>query len=436
MRQAKFHTIIFGEEVPEIGSQFEIPDCLIAVQLNESGSEVELLFTDGNGKVVRNNPRIQTFNSVEEANASVRKADRFIGKNVLIKKTHTREVPKIDESTGEQAVDESGAKLTTTESKDVYAEYWWENGIEDENLLAKTLSLRQIINKDSRLPNETPITFEESEDLIFKSTKYTEGHKKSPNYIHSLGTVNGRNLLFAQMWESYKGNKKFMDNIIFNSSGFIKYKGEIPFFGNIAIGRATLENIREGSGTTALGGSALYEFEGVDPKEPYAEWGEWGKYVGNIAIGYWAGRGIKNGGGNVLIGSQASPFTSSGKGEVWNTLIIHNDHHYTGAIHNYKEEGIINGKIGTPLIYGKFRKHWLEIGGKLRLRPQYNREHAKEGDNYEDKFFLVYSDDNKKTGEVHAVNKIEFIKDILLSDAFTLTEEEQTTLKQKLGINV
>lgn len=54
-RQAKFHTIVFGEPIPEVGSQFSKEDCLIIVQLNEGGSKVKFLYSDGNGKVVELN---------------------------------------------------------------------------------------------------------------------------------------------------------------------------------------------------------------------------------------------------------------------------------------------------------------------------------------------------------------------------------------------
>ncbi|AFL97362.1 hypothetical protein [Ornithobacterium rhinotracheale] len=51
-RQAKFHTIVYGEEVPQVGSQFHKEDCLIVCQLEQSGNQVKMLYADGNGKVV------------------------------------------------------------------------------------------------------------------------------------------------------------------------------------------------------------------------------------------------------------------------------------------------------------------------------------------------------------------------------------------------
>lgn len=53
-RIPKFHTIGWNEPVPEIGSRFWIKDCLIIVQKDQGGKQVELLYSDGNGKVVEN----------------------------------------------------------------------------------------------------------------------------------------------------------------------------------------------------------------------------------------------------------------------------------------------------------------------------------------------------------------------------------------------
>ncbi|MCK0200637.1 hypothetical protein ACQ1P2_03730 [Ornithobacterium rhinotracheale] len=51
-RTAKFHTIVYGEAIPEVGSQFHKEDCLIVCQLEQSGNQVKMLYADGNGKVV------------------------------------------------------------------------------------------------------------------------------------------------------------------------------------------------------------------------------------------------------------------------------------------------------------------------------------------------------------------------------------------------
>ncbi|MFU2119663.1 hypothetical protein ACQ1Q1_06695 [Ornithobacterium rhinotracheale] len=51
-RTAKFHTIVYGEAIPQVGSQFHKEDCLIVCQLEQSGNQVKMLYADGNGKVV------------------------------------------------------------------------------------------------------------------------------------------------------------------------------------------------------------------------------------------------------------------------------------------------------------------------------------------------------------------------------------------------
>lgn len=435
MRQAKFHTIVFGEQVPEIGSQFEKSDCLIAVQLNESGSEVELLFTDGNGKVVRNNPRIQTFNSVEEANAAIRKADRYEGKRVYIYNTYSIQKPILTETGKYDLDDEGNVQYETVEFKNIET-YAYMGGVEDENLIVQSPSLENVVKTNAR--------FQPGVKLTFPGVELTDEIKKyfnpvNPNHINFWSGLNGTNIIINNRDSNIDNSLVYYSNTVLGGGNKLK-RGQ----GNVLSGVGSAYSTEEGSFITALGGNALADFIGGFKSHTYENFSGdyWGGLTPNIAIGNNAGKGLKQGWGNVYIGSCAD-----NRPEVEDAKLV---------IHSYKRYGLGSTKPNNayyPLIFGDFVERWFEISGKIRLN---NKQNAVITDfNQMDEMAVFSSKDAKYTTqeiidkpdgtkgtkkktetkaphfkEMNVVNA----KDYLIYQIENMNEEQKQRLKTALGI--
>lgn len=366
MRQAKFHTIVYGEPVPEVGSQFEKTDCLIVVQKEESGTDVDILYADGNGKVV-----------------SVPGNDNLL---------------KLDLS--------NAADDLTAEQKAEFLKKITSDRIKIDN------SVIQSIHKDDPIKHEGEK--HEGENL---SVGY-ENYQKLEGGVYNISLMTTMQNLVRGSW-------------------------------NVGIGAYTLNNLVEGTGNIASGNGALNSLKrgSVNTASGYVSLFNLVEGTGNVAFGTQAGTSLKRGNDNEYIGNNAGYYALNYEG----TQIVEEENHViriggfpaafdeTKRKFNYKKTAINpkatkipgNGKIFgtfTPILINKEYGR-IEISSTLFINPRLYNE-INEDNRYN--YFLIQNEE----GEVNRENKLEVIKSVLLSDDFTLTEEEQTKLKQKLGINV
>lgn len=377
MRQLKLHTIIYGENIPEVGSQFEKTDCLILAQVNQEGTEVKLLYADGNGKVMRNIAEKQVFTSVKAALQHIATSDRTNGLEVLIV--------------------ENGIPV----------DYWFKGGVEDINFVKKVPQLDDIIKEGGVLTKGSTLTFTAESDPNVDDEYFNADDVNA--FTLSCG-LDGTNVL-AMSKHAYTEDSFFYANVVAGNGAM---QTATRGWGNVALGAAALNQAKDSTNNIAVGVSALYSFKGEKENFYHSFGGDWGNEHRNIAIGTKAGEHLTEGKHNVLIG-----FTADWSGspyELSNKLIIHSS----------DKDNLSNGNT-VPLIKGDFEERWLEVGGKLYLNSRYNRATR----DFTDKKYITAADSE---GLLTKVDKVNFIKDILLSDSFTLTEEEQATLKTKLGL--
>lgn len=291
------------------------------------------------------------YDSVEAANTAITQNMRKIAKTVLIKNTYTREVPVLDEN-GEPVLDENDVQVTETETKDVYDEFWWKDGLADENLIRKAPTLNAVLENGKTIQGNKGVVFVGNEDANLPEDWFTDGVK-------------------SKLWTGEDGT-----NVIFSTLDEIN--PDVFFYGNVALGIRTLENIESGWGNsivgvvaakrakyaamlTALGFGTFLTFEGKDLSHYRSMSAPYGKGTPNIAIGYRAGNGLKEGWGNVYIGDvlnnrPAVEFNQLAIGSSWDV----GSGSETPTSSNY------------ALIRGDFRRRWFQIAGKFRLNNHQN----------------------------------------------------------------
>lgn len=319
MRKAKFQTIAYGEAIPQTGSIYDKTDCLIVIQKEENGTEVDLKFADGNGKVVELKT-LQKFKSGTRLSFDTK---------------------------GEQGVQEM---------------YFDDNG--------------GLIIVDSR---------SELEDSKWTTILAGNGGVSIKKAYRS--TIVGQ-------WALSDNEDK--DTII--------------------------------NAVTVIGSQALKNFKGIDDSLPYNKTN--GQIVHkNIMIGYGAGQGLVEGGNNIFIGDSVGLHHSNNRPYVlFNKLMIHSSK-YPGTDPERKE---IANTSTYPLIYGDFAERWFQLAGQHKV----TKHHNPLIDINETNEVAVFKSDNNYVKTLSSVNKIELVKNVLLSDELTFTPEEQSKIKQKLGINV
>lgn len=355
------------ETAPAVGSTRQ-PNTIFIVPITDK--TCDMYASDNNGIVRATSVQVPVFNSIEEANSSISPANRFEGKTIIIKKTYSKEIPVLDEE-GDPVLDEEGEPVMETISTNVYFQYWWRNGIEDENLISFAPPLSAVLENG----NEVPV----GKELIFLSI---EEANVPPEYRVSEGLMRlgvGKDATNFYLTNSgmkeIEGDNLFYHNFLLGGIAARKHKG--PLFSTIAIG-GNLGDICKTSAAVALGTNVMTNFRGVAPAETdYYDYKEpWGTVNFNSAIGYSAGQYLQEGFGNILIGNCTS---SPSNREMNHTLMIGSDRRFVTFGKYSKRYSSSSNELKSPIIVGKFDEKWLEINGVLKLRPHYNKL-KKEGD--------------------------------------------------------
>ncbi|MGP2571210.1 hypothetical protein ACT4R9_09775 [Ornithobacterium rhinotracheale] len=376
-RQAKFHTIVYGEATPEVGSQFEKTDCLIICQLEQSGNKVKLLYADGNGKVVE--PKEQDV------------------KAYLLSEAFT---------------------LSPEESKKMQLKQNGRYYFDSEN----------YIEIDSESKGVTIGSEQDKEELNANFYVFTKNNPSEESY-HNIGigldSLSGMNTGWYNTAIGYNSLKNIRSSIR-----------------NTALGGWTLMNLKKGGDNTAFGAAALMEITDGEQNSAFGQRALGNLNTGsfNTAMGINSGNSLINGGGNDYIGTNAGYYLSAEDSEENNIMRIGGvgiQEDSTGEYPNLAKGeniGIIKGKRtkdGSAAFYSHIVinkvKYTMQINDVLTINPKFYNEVSSENQ-------YPYLLTQNEAGEVNRVKKLDFIKEILLSDDFTLTEDEKKKIKQKLGI--
>ncbi|MCK0206230.1 hypothetical protein [Ornithobacterium rhinotracheale] len=377
-RQAKFHTIVYGEATPEVGSQFEKTDCLIICQLEQSGNKVKLLYADGNGKVVE--PKEQDV------------------KAYLLSEAFT---------------------LSPEESKKWQLKQNGRFYFDSENYIELNVENKSItINSETDGGDNLNANF-----YVF--TKNTPSENTYFNIGIGLDSLSGINTGWYNTAIGYNSLKNFTNGIR-----------------NTALGGWTLFSLKKGSDNAAFGASALMEITDGDQNSAFGQRALGKLKIGsfNTGLGINSGASLINGSGNDYIGTNAGFYLPVEDEEENNIMRIGGpgiESDSTGKfmnVHKADYIGVVKNKEtkeGFTVFYSHIVinkvKYTMQINDTLTINPHFFKAPSAENQ-------YPYLLTQNEEGEVNRVKNLDFIKEILLSDDFTLSEEEQKTLKQKLGI--
>lgn len=376
-------------EAPIIGST---QDANVIWVVPVTDKVADMYTSDNNGIVRATSVQMPVFNSVEEANAQVPVGNRYEGKMVMIKKTYRREITNSDEE-------------VVTETKDVYTLHWWKGGVADVNLITQAPSLTAVLTNGNRIPANMPLIFTSGDRPDVPEEFWGDSEV---NEIAIWSGLDGTNFI-ASSRKQIDSNEFFYTNTLIKAGD-----GLNSAWGVTAIG--SLEKAIYASATTAIGTDSLDTFVGAADIYPVVAT-PWGKLTGNIAFGYHAGKGLKEGFGNMYIGMGAANRPE----EESNQLVVHN------------VQGTVGWGDDNPasnyyaLIRGDFKNRWFQIAGKYRLNKKQNATIT----NYTNIDELAVLDTSASTyKELKTVNS----KDYFIKMVEGMTEEQKTALKTALGL--
>lgn len=381
--------IVQAGQEPAVGSTQD-PNIIWIVPITDK--ICDMYTSDNNGIVRATSVQTPLYDSVQEANENILPANRFEGKTVLI-----RTIYIFNEGQPEE------------EEVEVFNEYWYQDGIADGDLVLKGNSLAAVLENNNKIPLGQVIQFIPESDANLPE----ELQNSIENIKISTGPI-GQDIVFSDFDVQGAGDAVFNMNVILGVGNLMEFNPTKPLFGTIIVGAAALNKAGGGatSASIAIGGQALQDFEGLNEDATYYNFGGgWGRVASNIAIGYWAGRGMKEGSGNIYIGNSTAsrPSTESNK------LVIHSAKGPGDGSNDPTNLSFF------PLIFADFDERWFLLSGKFR----YNRNANPVVTDYSDEDYFIVMDTD---GEFHPVDKHDFISDLL--------EEKRKSYKINLELDI
>ncbi|MDO5509548.1 MAG: hypothetical protein Q4F57_02520 [Weeksellaceae bacterium] len=394
MRTLRIHQFGTAAEIPEEGTYLaDRPDTLFVFQTDDRSCEFYM--TDNAGLFLKVKQITGTYQSVQDALDSIASTRRYVGRIISVKNQYEQ------------------INL-----------HWFRDGIEDEDLIPFAPSLENVMANGNELPKGQKIVF-----VSTSETNVPDEYRDQFENQYRLGIhtgLDGTNVIFSDTaLELVSDDVVMSGNVVLGANSLANQEG--PAFGIVALGNSALNRMKTGGASTAIGNAALYEYEGTKEDERYKQYDGFGKQAYNVAVGYWSGRGLKEGSGNIYIGS----FTGSRPAEEWNTLVIHSSNSHTGSGQTVGSVTSPN-QVGYPLLLGKFDERWFQVAGKIRTN---NHQNPVVTDFAEvNELYAARRSGTSTYRELVPVNKVDFVKNILLSNGFSLTEAEKDLLAEKLGL--
>ncbi|MRJ11675.1 hypothetical protein EDL98_11440 [Ornithobacterium rhinotracheale] len=472
MRQAKFHTIVYGETIPEVGSQFDKTDCLIICQLSEGGTEVKLLYADGNGKVVEHTiPKaVKKFTSLDDLNQDTSEGiaileednktyygiEGFKTTTTYLRGHGEKSIVGNSVSVWEEQGDDAHKKIIITHTGGIDKIQTFYDGVLYSQVDAKP---SESVELKLYLGGETGKNRFFSNNLMSGavSNKVDETlFKDEPNLSISQNNIHGNEIdltlkkdlgfCYANLISGYN-IKKFNGNynIILNQdpSAYNKENGFGVHSGDVLIGNYT------GFPLVSYGNTIIGNGAGIsDNNTKTSSWF-------NTIIGFQAGAGRRwsKGFNNVIIGAFAQAYPEGRDAynlDQSNKLIIGSNAHIrakaTGSLKEKAggevlksdikvEDSEINlvsttttGYNSNPLLFGDFKEKWLKIYGKLLLPISENPATTE----YDNQKYLVVAD---KNGKLNFVEKKAYLRDLThsaqpLTDFIVIEDFEKLSFKK------
>ncbi|MGP2569968.1 hypothetical protein ACT4R9_05590 [Ornithobacterium rhinotracheale] len=476
-RQAKFHTIVYGETIPEVGSQFDKTDCLIICQLSEGGTEVKLLYADGNGKVVEQTiPKaVKKFTSLDDLNQDTSEGiaileednktyygiegfkttttylrghgeKSIVGNSVSVweeqgddahKKiiiTHAGGIDKIQTFYDGVVFSQVDAKPNT----EIGLKYYLEAPEGKERYFFNNLITGDVTYKiDEKLDAEAQALSISQNNIYGQQIELTHKDNLGFNYANLINgfQINGfqikdftgnYNIVMSQYPDQENIKKGFGvhvgDVLIGNYQGFSKIS-----YGNTIIGNGAGINDNRINGCSWF--NTIIGFQAATGRS-------WSKGFNNVIIGAFAqcypeGRDAYNLDQNnkLIIGSNAhirAEATGKLKEKAGGTELKSNTSIEVEDLNNIKLN--YKGYNSNPLLFGDFKDKWLKIYGKLHLPLSENPVTTE----YDKQKYLVVAD---KNGVLNLVEKKAYLRDLThsaqpLTDFVVIEDLEKLSFKK------